>query len=451
MSVQAHTIVALASASGIAGVAVVRLSGSEAVAIASALCASTDMPHGQMQLRTLREPLTNAPIDTGYVVYFGAPRSYTGEDIVEFHVHGSPAGVDRLIAACCAGGARIADRGEFTQRALGNGKLDLAQAEGLLDVLHAQAEHQHNAALAHLDGRLSRAIDLLRQPLLRVTAEIEARIDFAAEPHLAHFDRGPIRALLLDIAERTQALAATAQAGRVRLRGARVVLAGAPNAGKSTLLNALVGHDRAIVDPRPGTTRDTLEVATAPEGVLVTWIDTAGLRLATDSVEAQGTARALGEVEHADLVLWIIDQGAPPSALPATTASVLRVRNKSDGPEHPSVRTDPQWHQSLAVCALNGDSIDELRRAVVNQVRSLGSIGQGAQVAIARQRHADGLQRAEQAVRAALAQLEPLAELALELVAADLRDAIDALDELTGPMTPDDVLAAIFSEFCIGK
>jgi len=441
-------IVALASAPGIAGVAVVRMSGEGVLEAAQRVTGERTLPHATLTYCTLRDPRTGSIIDLGYVVRFQRPRSYTGEDVVEFQVHGSPAGVDRLVDALYFVGARAARPGEFTMRALLAGKLDLAQAEALLDVLHAGGADQHAAALQHLDGATSRAIADLRAPLLRATSDIEARLDFAAEPHLAVFDPHPLRDRLVDLAQRMRALAATANAGRIRVRGARVVLAGAPNAGKSTLLNALCGADRAIVDARPGTTRDTIEVRTAPHGTAITWVDTAGLRATSDPVEAEGTRRATAELGGADIVVWVVDQAVPPDPMPPTRVAVVAVRNKADLPVHPAVACHPLLASASQVCAARGEGVSELRDRLVDHVRALASVG-GDAVAICRQRHADHLVRAAAALDRAviLINIDP----ALELVAADLRDALDALDELTGPLTPDDVLAKVFSEFCIGK
>ncbi len=441
-------IVALASAPGIAGVAVVRLSGANALSVAQQVAGARRWPHAVMQYCTLREPDSGDPLDRGYVVCFHRPRSYTGDDVVEFHVHGSPTGVDRLIATLCSLGARVAQPGEFTFRALQAGKLDLAQAEALVDVLHAGGAGQHVAALHHLDGATGRAIDALRRPVLHAIAEVEARLDFAAEPHLAAFDARPLRAELAALANQMRALAATAHAGRIRMRGARVVLVGAPNAGKSTLLNALCGSDRAIVDARPGTTRDTLEVRTAPWGTAITWIDTAGMRQTSDPVEAEGTRRAQAELAAADIVLWVVDQSALPGPVPNFAGVLLPVRAKGDLAAHPSVAAHPLLATATVVCAARQDGIEGLRKTIVSRVQRLAAVA-GDGVAVARQRHADQLVRAAAALERAMAVLD--AEPALELAAADLRDGIDALDELTGPMTPDDVLGAIFSEFCIGK
>ncbi len=442
------TIVALATAPVPAGLAVVRLSGPRAPAIACALAGLTDLPHAHMRFAALHAG--RELIDRGYVVAFFAPRSFTGEDVAEFQVHGSLAVTDRLIAACVDLGARLARPGEFSQRAYENGKLDLLQAEALADLISARAESGRQAALQALDGVLSQALAELRTPLLLAIADLEARIDFAAEPHLAELDRPALTRRLDGLAERLRALLGTAVAGRIRLHGARVALYGAPNAGKSTLFNTLCGADRALVDARPGTTRDTVEVQTAPDGVLVTWIDTAGLRDAEDPVERAGRARAEMEAQHADVVLWLEDRSRPFSGLPApvSAAVVLRVLTKSDLASDADWQTRAQWQAAIAVCAQRDRDVAPLRSAILAAVRqsAQGALGQ---VALSRHRHVAAVQTALAAMDRANLALQQ--DFPLELLAADLRDAALALDELTGAIVPDDVLAAVFSQFCVGK
>ena len=442
------TIVALATAPVPAGLAVVRLSGPRAHTIAGALAGLPALPHAQMRLCALR--VGDELLDRGYVVAFHAPRSFTGEDVAELQVHGSLAVVDRLLAACVDHGARLARPGEFSQRAFENGKLDLLQAEALADLISARAESARQAALHALDGALSQALADLRAPLLFAIADIEARIDFAAEPHLAEVDRPELARKLAHLATRLRELLGTAEAGRIRLHGARVALYGAPNAGKSTLFNALVGADRALVDARPGTTRDTVEVQTAPDGVLVTWIDTAGLRDAEDPVEQAGRARAEAAAAHADVVIWLEDRSRPFSGLPApqSAAIVVRVLNKADLPAHPDWQQHADWQPAQTISAAHDRDVQPLRAAVVAAVRQSaeGALGH---VTLSRQRHVAAVQVGLAALDRA--QLALQQHFPLELLAADLRDASLALDELTGAIVPDDVLDAVFSQFCIGK
>ena len=455
MHAAADTLVAAATAPAPAGVAIVRLSGPRAIAIAARLAGRPEsaLVHGHMRFGALRDG-AGGVLDRGYTVAFRGPRSFTGEDVAEFHVHGSPAVVARVIEAACALGARPAAAGEFSARAFHYGRLDLVQAEALMDLVSARSESARLAALDHLDGALGRRLLALRQPLLAILADLEARLDFGSEDGVGEVDRVQLIRTIAELAADIEALRATARAGRVRLHGARVVLFGAPNAGKSTLFNALCGAERALVDARPGTTRDTIEVLAAPEGVPLTWVDTAGVRDTADPVEAQGTARARAEAAHADVVLWLQDGAAPPCTLPDPGAGdslpvVLDVCSKADQGAHPQVAAQPRWQAALRVSAHPGQGVAALQAAVVAAVRALAEPGRTNGVAITRERHAEGLRQASEAL---LRAGDALGEgLPLELVAADVRDAADALGEMTGAVVADDVLAAVFSRFCIGK
>ena len=440
------TIVALATAPLPAGLAVVRLSGPLAHQIAQQISGLGTLRHAHLRFCALHAGAEL--IDRGYVVIFQAPRSFTGEDIAEFQIHGSLAVVDRLLAACTQLGAQPARPGEFSQRAFENGKLDLLQAEALADLISARAETARQTALQALDGVLSDALAALREPLIHAIADLEARIDFTHEPLLAEVDRPRLKKRLEQLRQQLQELVGTAQAGRMRLHGARVVLYGAPNAGKSTLFNALVGADRALVDARPGTTRDTVEVQTAPGGVLLTWVDTAGQRDAEDPVEQAGRQRAVEAAAHADVVLWLEDRAQPFSQLPPpqTAGQVLHVHSKLDLPAHPDWQKHPQWQSALGVTAVDLPSVRQLRQAIVAAVQLVTAVGQ---VTLTRERHVAALTQAVTALDRALLALAN--HLPLELLAADLRDAALALDELTGAIVPDDVLAAVFGQFCIGK
>jgi len=418
---------------------VVRVSGPLAHPIAQALSSETKLQHGQLVLRTLRGP-GGAVLDRGYAVAFDAPRSFTGENTAEFQVHGSLAVVEAVQRACCELGARPARPGEFTLRAWRNGKLDLLQAEALADLISARSEAARRAAIDHLDGQLSRRIAQLRTPLVQALAALEAQLDFAEE-----VDPPDLAAQLDELARDVEALLTTARAGRVRLHGARVVLYGAPNAGKSTLFNALCGMDRALVDAQPGTTRDTIEAQTAPDGLLLTWVDTAGVRETADDLERRGAERAKAELLHADVVLWLEDGSPQPPTLapPQRDAKVLRVRSKAD------LAGAPEPTEGLCVSARSGAGMAALRAAILCAVRDLQEPATATQVGIARERHAEALRQALAALARARAALA--ADMAPEFIAADLRDAVAALDELTGAVVADDVLAAVFARFCIGK
>lgn len=448
-----ETIVALATAPQPAGVAVVRLSGPLAGPIALSLSGRDTLPHGQLCFGPLRDA-GGALLDRGYVVHFAGPRSFTGEDVAELHLHGSLAVVDRVLDVCVAHGARLARPGEFSLRAFEHGKLDLTQAEALADLIAARTEVGREAALAHLDGALSRELEALRQPVLRLLAEVEARLDFSHEGEVGVLDRAHARALLVALQTRLDVLLAGARASRVRLRGARLALYGLPNAGKSTLFNALCGRQRALVDSRPGTTRDVLEAEAVLGGVLVTLVDTAGLRDTNDPVEAAGTRLATEEARQADLVLWLHDASTsePPPPAPrslpgAREAIVLAVRTKADLAAQPAAVAgfDPA---ALLVSAHTGQGMAALREAVDSALRGLAH-SSGSEARALRSRHVAGLQTARQAADAALQALDT--GLPLEFAAGDLREVATALGEVVGVLVPDDVLGAIFSQFCIGK
>ncbi|MSP91558.1 MAG: tRNA uridine-5-carboxymethylaminomethyl(34) synthesis GTPase MnmE [Myxococcales bacterium] len=450
------TIAALATPPGPGGVAVVRVSGALAPLIAHAISGRATLPHATLCFGRLCDPATGATLDSGYVVRFAAPRSFTGEDTAEFHVHGSPAVVECVLAACVGLGARRAGPGEFTWRAWRAGKLDLAQCEGLLDLVSARTEPARRLALDLHDGVLSRRIEALRQPLLGLVADVEARLDFAHEPGIGTLDLEAVAAAVATVRADVEGLLATAQAGRVRLNGARVVLFGAPNAGKSSLFNVLCGQDRALVHAEPGTTRDVLEALTAPDGQFVTWVDTAGLRATADPVERLGTERALAALAQADVALWVVDGTQPPPAVPAMPAVrasgepgavQVTVRTKADLPLHAAWLADAGPH--VAVSSVTGSGLEALRAMVAGAVRALGDTAQVHGVAITRERHRDSLQRTQaalvQAGTACAAGWPP------ECVADDLRAALAGLGEVIGSVDVEDVLGEVFGRFCVGK
>ena len=444
------TIVAPATAVAPAGVAVVRLSGPDALAIGVRLSgrASAGLPHGKMRFGTIYGP--NGAIDEGYIVAFRAPKTFTTEDVIEVHSHGAAAVVRAICDAAVHWGARPARPGEFTRRAWLGGRLDLTQAEALLDLVSADSDSARKQALSHLDGQLTEALGRVRRPLVSALAELEARLDFATEEDVDDLDRQRLSGDLDDLACHLERLVASADAGRVRVQGARVTLYGAPNAGKSTLFNALVGSDRALVHDQPGTTRDHVEARGELDGLAVVWVDTAGIRDTEQAVEAAGIDRARRAAAASDLVIWLADRSQPTPALEPPPGCgvdggpvVLRYGSHADRPaaEGPHL----QWP---AISALNAQDVDRVRSDVSEAMRQ-ASARFGEDLVLTRARQAKALQIAAQHLRRAIEAIED--ELSLELPSADLRDAIDQLDEVTGAVVPDDVLDAIFSQFCIGK
>ena len=443
------TIAALATPPGRSALAVVRLSGPDTRAIlarvAPGLTAGVE-PRRATVVRVLDE--TGEPLDTAVVTYFAAPASYTGEDAAEISVHGSPVVVERLLGAISRAGVRAARPGEFTERAFRNGKVDLPRAEAVRDLIESLTPAAARASLRRLDGALSRRLDEARRGLLEVAAAIAATIDFAED---AGAELSPTsRELLHETAAELSRLAATHRAGRLLAAGCRVAILGAPNAGKSTLFNALVGSARAIVTEIPGTTRDALEAAVEVGGVPMTLVDTAGLRESDDPVERIGVARALEEAQRADAILYVRDASRPGAAEDPRAREELRdkpvllVANKIDR----APRSRPSDSVALALCGLSPEAGPMLRALLEREVAAgVGSESGSELVASARQR--DAIDRAAAGASGAEAALDrgdsP------EYAVVHVHAALDALGDFFGETTTEDVLDRVFSSFCIGK
>ena len=447
-----ETICALATAPGAAGVAITRISGPQAIEIAAKLSgqAVDRLRHARMQL--VRWADATGPIDRGYQVVFKGSRSFTGEPIAELHSHGSQAVTRRLMQAISALGARPAERGEFTRRAFLAGKLDLAQAEALLELVSASTEAARTLATQHLDGQVSEAMRALRQPILAAMADVEARLDFATHEDVGEVPEN-LRQRLRETACELERIAATAQAGQLRMQGARVAIWGAPNAGKSTLFNALVGADKALVHDRPGTTRDALEAAGEAAGVRLMYVDLAGIRAADDEVESAGIDRARQAVQAADVILWAHDNSEPPVDVPLPSApehqQVIHLRTKRDLPESPEWTLHKGAERWPTITAMDKDDVVRVQTLIAKTVSALAEPVVQSDVILTRHRQANAMRRAAQSLGTALSLLDRDAD--LELAAADLREAADALYEVTGELAPDDILDVIFSQFCIGK
>jgi tRNA modification GTPase len=442
------TIAALATAPGVGAIAVVRLSGPRARNIALALTRHDPQPR-QAELCTFRDA-AGAPLDRGLALFFPAPHSFTGDDVVELHCHGGRIVSDALLAAAFALGARPAEAGEFTLRAFLNDKIDLLQAEAIADLVASGSAHAARAAVRSLEGEFSAAVMAIQQSLTSLRMTIEAWLDFPDED--LPFDAAPECAAELDtIVLQLDALTARARSGRALRDGLSVAIAGAPNAGKSSLLNRLAGHDAAIVTEIPGTTRDPLREHVTLDGLPVTIVDTAGLRETNDPVEREGVRRARLEVARADRLLWVADVREPlPTAITAARAAaggdaaLTVVANKID-----LVSTAPRAAVAEGVTVVYASALTgmglELLVAHLKQVAGVGADSAGA--FSARRRHLDALAR----TRAHLTAARPELTAALELAAERLRNAQTALSELTGELTSDDLLGEIFATFCIGK
>jgi tRNA modification GTPase len=442
------TIAAIATAAGGAGVGIVRLSGARSRDIAHALSGKALTPRHAHHL--VFRTAEGDTIDDGIALFFAAPASYTGEDVVELQAHGSPVLLQQLLARCCALGARIARAGEFSERAFRNGKLDLAQAEAVADLIAAGDVRAALAARRSLDGDFSRRVEALAADLLALRVQVEAAIDFSDEP-LDTLGGAARRARLDAIAQSLDALLLAAERGRRLRDGLHAVIVGPPNAGKSSLLNALAGSERAIVTEIAGTTRDLLQETIRSDGVELTLVDTAGLREGGDAIEREGMRRARAELERADLALVVLDARDPQSGRDAVAAAIARVpqrlwlHNKADlVPETPPAMPG---NDELRISARSGAGLPALHARLKALALGAGAdAGEGTFSARARQ--VEALRRAATELQAAAAALD---DDALDLAAEALRCGHDALGEVTGRVVPDALLGHIFSTFCVGK
>ncbi|HVN85354.1 MAG TPA: tRNA uridine-5-carboxymethylaminomethyl(34) synthesis GTPase MnmE [Candidatus Binatia bacterium] len=451
----ADTIAAIATPPGAGGIGIVRVSGPLAGDIAQRLFAParpSDWKPFHLAHGTVRSAAGEA-LDDGLAVRMRAPHSYTGEDVLELHCHGSPIGLRRVLAAVLACGARIAEPGEFTRRAFLNGRIDLTQAEAVAELIRARTDAGAAIAAEQIFGRVSSELDQIRSELISIRVQLEVQIDFSDE------DVAIAPQALSDSIARAlgdvQHLVDSYGHGRLVREGLRVVIAGKPNVGKSSLLNALLRADRAIVTAIPGTTRDIVEESADFDGVPVVLSDTAGLRPSADPVEAIGVERARAKVADADVVVAVFDgsraldeQDTDVLALVADQRSVVAV-NKADLP--------PVYDEStlavadtpvVRISALTGVGLDELRKAVVRRVGEHGeSRSEAPTISVAR--HRDALLKTGDSLRLALDGLRR--GMPPDLIAVDIQNAADHLAEITGVITSEDVLDRIFSEFCIGK
>jgi len=446
----AEAIFALATAPGRAAVAVVRLSGAGARSALEALGVRIPPPR-EARLRRLRGQ-GGEVLDEALVIWTPGPGSYTGEDAAELHLHGGMAVVDAVSAALLAGGARLAEPGEFTRRAFENGKLDLAQAEAVADLVDAETEGQKRQALAQLDGALGRRYEAWREALLEALANLEAAIDFPDEELPADVAARARPALETLEAELAEALTGADRGERVR-EGYRIAIIGAPNAGKSSLLNRLIEREAAIVTATPGTTRDVIEAPLAIGGFKVLLADTAGLRETGDEIEGEGVRRAKAWADGAALRLWVVDgsegQGAWRQALGAVRPGDFLVLNKSDRPpgaDDDEARTAARslGCEVVEVSAASGVGLDGVHERLLGRMSA--DLAGAEFPAATRVRHRARLEEALAAVRRGLSELERA-----ELAAEDLRLAGRALGKVTGRIDPEEVLGRIFASFCIGK
>lgn len=447
------TIAAISTPIGESGLAVVRLSGSEALRIAD----SCFRPVGQNS-KSAREAASHTvqygkmhrggkTIDEVLLTVLRAPRTFTREDMVEVSCHGGVLPAKLVLDALLAAGARLAEPGEFTKRAFLNGRIDLTQAEAVADLIHSRTELALDAANEQLAGRLSKRIEELRNQMVQTLAHIEAHIDFPDEDIAPDTKEQLIRRLEAGVRFMDELLA-TASEGQILRRGIRAAIIGRPNAGKSSLLNQLLGHDRAIVSPIPGTTRDTIEETANIRGIPVVFVDTAGIRDSSDLIEAEGIRRSRESLARAELVLEIIDASEPldPAYRIAPTQDGkkhLLVLNKIDLPQRAEIH-EPTHRVSCS----NGEGLEELKDAIRDAVWS-GRVRSEMNQVMINARHQEALQRALRHTQHTIEALRTAQT--LELAAMDLRIATNAIGEIVGKTTTEDILDSIFSQFCIGK
>ena len=449
MTTATDTIAAIATAPGRGGIGVLRISGPGAASIAQALAGKLPSPR-HAALRDFRDA-EDSVIDSGLVIHFLAPHSFTGEDVIELQGHGGPVLLALLLHAACAAGARLARPGEFSERAYLNGRFDLAQAEAIADLIDAGSAAAVRAAHRSLHGEFSRQVAALVETLIVLRADLEAALDFADEdvPWLS----GPqLQRRLDELVTALENLLQKAAQGRRLREGLTIAIAGQPNVGKSTLLNRLAGTDAAIVAPTAGTTRDVLREHINLAGLPLTVLDTAGLRDTVDTVEREGVRRAWAALAQAELVLFVADDRSGLSAIDEALLAqfppalpVLLLLNKCDLSDRAGGPVDlPDGRRALRLSAATEQGIEHLI-AAITQAAGLSDIS--TDQFTARTRHLDALRLAGRHLTAARAQ----ALAAPELIAEELRLAQQALDEITGRFTSDDLLGRIFSQFCLGK
>ena len=451
-AVDGATICAISTAPGAGGIAVIRISGDDALEIGSKVFSKplAEIADRSVAFGRFRDA-DGTVLDEGLALILRGPGSYTGEDTVEFNIHGSQFIQREVMRALIEAGCRQAGPGEFTQRAFLNGRLDLTQAEAVADLIAAEHAGAHRLALEQLRGGFAREINALREALIGFAGLLELELDFAEED-VEFADRQRFDDLLVDLLSRVGRLADSFASGNAMKEGIPVAIVGAPNRGKSTLLNALLGDDRAIVSDIPGTTRDTVEDACTIEGLRFRFIDTAGLRETNDLVEAEGIRRALDKASSASTVLLLLDASQDiHENIPARIESlqlhpeahVLVIWNKCDLMDAPKM-SGP--FPALGISAATGQGLDVLRGELVKKHRQ---DDQGHQLVVTNLRHFEALKAAHaalQAVRDGLANDMPG-----DLVAVDARQALHHLGEITGAVHADDILGHIFSHFCIGK
>jgi tRNA modification GTPase len=468
------TICAIATPAGEGGIGVIRLSGPQALVVASQVVRlRSGRPLSSISSHTLHladlvitasnrqndirpgydRPPASGLLDEALVVYMKAPRSFTAEDVVEIQSHGGMLVLGIVCKVCIESGARMAEPGEFTKRAFLNGRLDLSQAEAVLDTIKATSYAGLSVAQRQLRGDLAREVEQARTSLLTVLAHVEAGIDFVGED-ISFLQRDELLRIMREAYALVQKLEETAQEGRILREGAHVVILGRPNVGKSSLLNRLLRQERAIVTAIPGTTRDVIEESIDLDGVTIRLVDTAGVRDTVDIVEQEGIKRTRAAQDEADLLLVVVDGSVPLASDDRELLSAVRDRkhlvlvNKADLADEVGSDAALAGHSSYKISAKTGWGVEMVKSALRAQLVS-GSFEAAESVTVTNVRHRDALRRAGESLGQALESVQ--CGMAGELISIDVRAAADALGEITGAITTDEILGRIFSEFCIGK
>lgn len=453
------TIAAVATPTGEGGVAIVRVSGPDAERIAKELFFRSGGRNGALRSHTLHygtihEPKTGEVLDQVLLALMRKPRSYTGEDVVEVHCHGGPLLVRRVLEVILSCGARHAEPGEFTKRAFLNGRLDLAQAEAVLDLIRARTDKGMQLALGQVQGGLSKWVGEIREQLLDILVQVEAAIDFPEE-EIELLERNLLAAKIETLREKIAELITSYEWGRLFREGARVCIAGRPNVGKSSLLNALLGEERVIVTPVPGTTRDVIEESVNLGGLPVVLWDTAGIRESSDQVERIGVDFSLKRLREAEAVMVVLDGSSPLSSEDRFVLDAVKekkgllVINKDDLPQRLDIeqaRIVSKGKKAQSVSAKLGGGLDELKHGLRDIL-----LGEQAEppIVVTNLRHKASLARADNSLNDAVMALK--SGLPPEIVAVDLQQAKEGLEEVIGVVTSDDILERIFNQFCIGK
>ncbi len=450
------TIAAVSTPPGNGGIGIVRVSGDNAAAIGDAVFKPVHdggfLSH-RFYFGLICDPETGETVDEAMSVLMRSPRSYTCEDVLELHCHGGWLVVERVMALVLRCGARLADPGEFTRRAFLNGRIDLVQAESVMDIIDSKTEAALQLAQKQREGSLSRQIEEVRLQLLNALALVEAYIDFP-EDDLGETDLGRIQAHVGRAFQQISRLLDGYDEGRILREGISVLIIGKPNVGKSSLLNCLLNENRAIVTHIPGTTRDIIEETVNFDGLAVRLLDTAGIRHTDDLVEQEGINRAMEKIPQADLVLFVLDASRPFSIEDQLILDALSGRkgmaviNKSDLPCLLTLPQDDALQLQIRISANSGVGIEDLKRTVKRYFLHGNHLDSREFVAISRARHRDALLSAEESLKRFSAFIS---DHSLELLAIDLRDALEAVGSVTGQTTADDVLDLVFSSFCIGK